>query len=48
MTRDIFGSLFDSQDIRLDKLGNPLIELDEAVDWEAFRPMLDKAHVKKT
>ena len=47
MTRDIFGSLFDSQDIRLDKLGNPLIELDEAVDWEAFRPMLDKAHAKK-
>ena len=47
MTRDIFGSLFDSQDIRLDKLGNPLIELDDAVDWEAFRPMLDKAHAKK-
>ena len=46
MTRDIFGSLFDPQDIRLDKLGNPLIELDNAVNWEAFRPLLDKAHQK--
>ncbi|GBE07808.1 transposase DDE domain protein [bacterium BMS3Abin11] len=47
MTRDIFGSLFDAQDIRLDKLGNPLLELDKAIDWEAFRPLLDKAQQTK-
>lgn len=48
MTLDIFGSLFDSQDIRLDKLGNPLVELGNTIDWEAFRPLLDKAHQRKS
>ena len=39
-TQDLFGSFFDPQDKRLDKLGDPLIQLAEAVDWESFRPLL--------
>ena len=39
-TQDIFGSLFDPQDKRLDKLGDPLVRLGDMVDWEAFRPLL--------
>ncbi|VAW76313.1 hypothetical protein MNBD_GAMMA12-1916, partial [hydrothermal vent metagenome] len=31
MTSDLFGSLFDLQDNRLDKLGNPLLALDETI-----------------
>ncbi len=34
---DIFGSFFDPQDARLDKLGDPLVRLDKVVDWSAFR-----------
>lgn len=39
-TLDLFGSFFDPQDSRLDKLGDPLARLGEVVDWEAFRPLL--------
>ena len=39
-TQDIFGSLFDLQDTRLNKLKDPLVRLGEVVDWEAFRPLL--------
>jgi transposase, IS5 family len=38
---DLFGSLFEHRDRRIDRLGNPLLELDAQVDWEAFRPLLD-------
>ena len=39
-TQDLFGSLFDLQDTRLNKLKDPLVQLGEVVDWEAFRPLL--------
>jgi len=39
---DIFGSFFDLQDARLDKLGDPLIRLDKVVDWSAFRSLLER------
>ena len=38
--QDLFGSFFDPQDSRLDKLGAPLVRLGEVVDWESFRPLL--------
>ena len=41
-TLDLFGSFFDPQDTRLDKLGDPLARLREVVDWEAFRPLLER------
>jgi IS5 family transposase len=44
MMQDIFGSLFDLQDHRLDRLGNPLIELDQNIDWNAFRRTLKRMH----
>lgn len=47
MTHDLFGSLFDPQDNRLKQLGNPLLELDMTVDWDAFRPLLNKIHEKE-
>ncbi len=37
---DMFGSFFDPQDARLDKLGDPLVRLDKVVDWSAFRSLL--------
>lgn len=43
---DLFGSLFEHRDRRLDRLGNPLLELDAQVDWEAFRPLLDPVRNK--
>ncbi len=46
MTRDIFNPLFELQDNRLDRLGDPLVELDEAVDWSAFRRLLKIVHKK--
>ena len=33
-------------DNRLDRLGDPLVELDEAVDWSAFRRLLKIVHKK--
>lgn len=47
MTRDLFGSLYELQDNRIDQLGNPLLELDESVDWEAFRPQLMQLYAKE-
>jgi len=44
---DLFSSLFEHRDQRIDRLGNPLMELDAAIDWEAFRPLLDKARLKE-
>lgn len=47
MNRDIFDPLFDLQDSRLDRLGNPLVELERTIDWEAFRALLDPVHQKE-
>lgn len=43
---DLFGSLFDHRDQHLDRLGNPLQELDAHIDWEAFRPLLETVRLK--
>jgi IS5 family transposase len=43
---DLFGFLFEHRDRRIDRLGNPLLELDGQVDWEAFRPLLDQVRNK--
>jgi transposase, IS5 family len=43
---DLFGSLFEHRDQRIDRLGNPLLELAAHVDWEAFRPVLDRVRTK--
>ena len=45
--RDIFDPLFDSQDLRLKSLGNPFEELREVINWELFRPTLNKVHSKE-
>jgi len=45
--RDIFDHLFNAQDSRLKQLGNPFEELRTAIDWEQFRPILNKIHDKK-
>lgn len=34
---------FDIRLDRIDKAGDPLVQLNEAVDWEIFRPILDEA-----
>ena len=47
MTKDLFGSLFDLQDNRLDKLGNPLLALDNTIDWNVFRKTLNRVHKKQ-
>ena len=41
-TQDLSGSFFDLQDARLTKLKDPLAQLGEVVDWEAFRPLLSR------
>ena len=41
-TQDLFGSFYDPQDSRLNKLGDPLARLGEVVDWEPFRPLLER------
>jgi len=41
---DLFSSLFEHRDQRIDRLGNPLVELDANVDWEAFRPLLSNSN----
>jgi IS5 family transposase len=43
---DLFGALFDHRDRRIDRLGNPLLELETNVDWEAFRPLLARVRIK--
>ena len=47
MTQDLFGSLFALQDRRLDRLGNPLLELDKTIDWSAFRKILNRSRKKE-
>lgn len=37
---------FDIRLDRIDKAGDPLVQLNEAVDWEIFRPILDEARRK--
>ena len=43
---ELFGSLFEHRDQHLDRLGNPLVELEATVNWEAFRPILKKTCIK--
>ena len=38
---------FDIRLNRIDKAGDPLSKLDKAVDWEIFRPLLEKARQKE-
>ena len=47
MPQDLFGSLFEHQDARLNKLGDPLKALEKTIDWEAFRPILNQVHAKR-
>ncbi|VAW78291.1 hypothetical protein MNBD_GAMMA12-1198 [hydrothermal vent metagenome] len=47
ITIDLFGSLFDLQDNQLDKLGNPLLALDETIDWVKFRKTLNRVNKKQ-
>ncbi len=44
MTNDLFGSLFELQDSRVDRLGNPLVELNEMIDWDGFRKILNRVN----
>ncbi|MDO9042532.1 MAG: hypothetical protein Q7U64_09355 [Desulfocapsaceae bacterium] len=32
---------------RIDKAGDPLEKINAAIDWEVFRPMLEKARKKE-
>jgi IS5 family transposase len=43
---NLFCSLFEHRDQRIDRLGNPLLELEAHADWEAFRPLLDRVRIK--
>ena len=45
--RDIFDPLFDLQDARLKKLGNPFEELQHLINWEIFRPVLNSVYQKE-
>ena len=45
--RDIFDPLFDLQDARLKKLGNPFEELQHLIHWEIFRPELESIYKKE-
>jgi IS5 family transposase len=38
---------FDTRLQRIDKAGDPLSKLNQAIDWEMFRPLLEKARRKK-
>ena len=43
-----FGFLdFDSRLKRIDKAGDPLTKLNDTLDWELFRPMLEQARKKE-
>jgi len=43
-----FGFLdFDSRLKRIDKAGDPLTKLNDTIDWELFRPMLEQARKKE-
>ena len=37
---------FDIRLQRIDKAGDPLVTLDETIDWETFRPIIEKARKK--
>lgn len=37
---------FDIRLNRINKAGDPLLQLDQAVDWKVFRPTLEKAREK--
>lgn len=43
----MFDPLFQLQDKRLAKLGNPLIEIDKIVKWSDFKELLHLIHEKK-
>ena len=47
MTTDLSGSLFELQDNRLKLLGDPLLELEEAVNWNGFRKVLNRVNQKE-
>lgn len=47
MTKDLFGWLFELQDTRIDRLGNPLLELEKTIDWNGFRTTLNRANKKQ-
>ena len=47
MSKDIFGSLFELQDSRLDRLNNSLLELENTIDWGAFRKTLNEVNKKQ-
>ena len=38
---DVIDPLFEIQDQRLMKPGNPLLELERYIDWELFRSLLN-------
>lgn len=44
---NLFPSVFEGQDRRLDRLGDPLSALDQVVDWDAFRSVLRAVHHRK-
>lgn len=37
---------FDTRLARIDKAGDPLVKLDQTIDWEIFRPILEEARRK--
>jgi len=41
MAFGLFDLFFDVQDKCRDQLGNPLLELDEKIDWASFCPLLE-------
>ncbi len=48
MRNDLFVSLLDHQENRLDKLRDPLLALDEIIVLDAFRKMLNGINKKHT
>jgi hypothetical protein len=45
--RDLFDPLFDLQDARLKKLGNPFEERQHLIHWEVFHPEFDSLYKKE-
>ncbi|MGZ8213990.1 MAG: transposase, partial [Methylosarcina sp.] len=43
---DLFGSLFEHRDQHIDRLGDPLLDLNTPIDWESFRPLLEGVRMK--
>ena len=46
MTENLFALRFDLQDGRLDRLGNPLVELECTINWDALRKILKRIYKK--